>query len=556
MTGPEHSLSGAKVMTIEEKILSLFPAEDSVPEEFRLRSPLIQREYLTDGELRFWDGPVQEVRSPVWLDGRPGLSRKVIGAYPLLTQKEGIEALEAAVCAYHSGKGAWPAMPLGDRVGRVEEFLHVMRSKKKEITRLLMWEIGKSYRDAEKEFDRTADYLGDTIEAAKNLDLTSSKLVCEKGIIGQIRRSPLGIVFCTGPFNFPLYETLTTLFPALIMGNTAIFKPPKLGVLLHQPLLRAFRDIFPPGVVNIVCGDGSQVVTPLLASGKVDVLAFIGSSRVADLLRSLHPRPHRLRSVLGLEAKNPALVLPDADLSLAVGECVRGSLAFNGQRCTALKILFVHSSVVDQFVERFAGMMEKVKFGMPWEKDVVITPLAEPEKTVYLKELVDDAVRLGANIVNTHGGMINRTFFYPALLYPVNSAMRIYREEQFGPLAPVVAFDDIEEPVQYIVESSYGQQMSIFGRDTNAIAEIVDVLVNQVCRVNINSLCQRGPDTFPFAGRKDSGEGTLSVIDALRAFSIRTIIATRDTETNKRLIKKIVSDRKPGFLLSDLIEKT
>jgi len=122
----------------------------------------------------------------------------------------------------------------------------------------------------------------------------------------------------------------------------------------------------------------------------------------------------------------------------------------------------------------------------------------------------------------------------------VTSKMRVYSEEQFGPVIPVLPFDDIEMPIRYIVESNYGQQLSIFGTEPDVIADLIDPLVNQVCRVNINSQCQRGPDTFPFTGRKDSAEGTLSVSDALHVFSIRTLVAAKEIEINKAIITKIV----------------
>ena len=538
-------------MSITEKVRSIFPEEDKIPAEFRLKSPVFQKEYLVNGELCVWNGAMQEVFSPIWLNTPAGLSQKVLGSYPLLTEREALDALEAAVHAYQSGRGLWPTMPVCERIRCVEEFSEKMQEKKDEITHLLMWEISKSYQESEREFDRTVDYVRNTIEVLKDLDRTSSRFVAEQGIIGQIRRAPLGVVLCMGPFNFPLNETFSTLIPALIMGNTVIFKPPKIGVLLHYPLLKIFRDTFPPGVINIVYGDSSEVISPIMLSGKIDVLAFIGSSKVAEILKSQHPKSHRLRSVLGLEAKNTAIVLPDADIDSTVRECVRGSLSFNGQRCTALKILFVHSRVAGTFLERFIDEMEKLKFGMPWEEGVTITPLPEPDKTAYLKGLVEDAQRLDAKIMNAYGGTINKTFFYPALLYPVNSRMRVYHEEQFGPVVPVVPFNDIETPIQYIIESSYGQQVSIFGKDADVIAKLVDVLVNQVCRVNINSMCQRGPDIFPFAGRKDSAKGTLSVKDALRIFSIRTIVAAKDREANKEILTKIVKERKSNFLSSD-----
>ena len=500
----------------------------------------MQREYLINGELRVWDGEMQEIRSPIYVKTASGIVQPVIGSYPLLGEKESMEALEAAISAYDHGRGRWPSMSVRERIACVETFLAEMLSKKEEILTLFMWEIGKSREGALQEFDRTAEYIRNTIDAVKSLDRSSSQCVREQGILGHIRRAPLGVVLCMGPYNYPLNETLSILIPALIMGNTAVIKPPKLGVLLHYPLLSAFRTSFPPGVVNIVYGEGKQIIPPILRTGKVDVLAFIGSSRVAEKLKSMHPKPHRLRSILGLEAKNPGIVLPDADIELAIQACVQGSLAFNGQRCTALKILFVHSKIAGAFLDGFAEQMDRLKCGMPWEEGVVITPLAEPDRTVFLNELVKDAKKHGARIMNRSGGFIRGNFFHPTLLYPVNEDMRIYREEQFGPVVPVVPFDDIEIPVRYIIQSSYGQQASIFGKDTEIMRKLTDILVNQVCRVNINCMCQRGPDVFPFAGRKDSGEGTLSVSDALRVFSIRTMVTTTDVQGNKEILAGIV----------------
>jgi glyceraldehyde-3-phosphate dehydrogenase (NADP+) len=266
-----------------------------------------------------------------------------------------------------------------------------------------------------------------------------------------------------------------------------------------------------------------------------------------------HPKPNRLRSVLALEAKNPAIVLPHADLDLAVKECILGSLSFNGQRCTALKILFVHSSVIKAFLEKFTEEIKKLKRGMPWEDGVMITPLPEPEKPGILKELIEDAEKNGAKVINEGGGTIDHTYFEPAVLYPVSDKMKVYYEEQFGPLVPIVPFENIEQPINYVVESSYGQQVSIFGKDADEMASLIDLLVNQVCRVNINSQCQRGPDVFPFNGRKDSAEGTLSVSDALRAFSIRTLVAAKDVEINKKMITEIVREHKSNFLSTDFI---
>ncbi|PKN11732.1 MAG: NADP-dependent glyceraldehyde-3-phosphate dehydrogenase [Deltaproteobacteria bacterium HGW-Deltaproteobacteria-4] len=531
----------------------IFPHNmEAIPAEYR-QERFEQRHYLINGELRLWNGPFQEVSSPICFSGADGPQQVAIGAFPLLGETESLAALAAAVAAYDHGRGLWPTMTVAERIDRVQRFTLRMRGERETIVRLMMWEIGKTLSDAQKEFDRTVTYIDDTIDALKDLDRISSRFTIVDGILGQIRRAPLGVTLCLGPFNYPLNETFTTLIPALIMGNTVIFKPPRHGVLLFGPLLPAFRDSFPPGVVNAIFGAGRTIIPPLMSSGRVDAFAFIGTSGAADTLQKIHPRPHRLRLVLGLEAKNPAIVLADADLELAVRECVSGALSFNGQRCTALKILFVQRAVAADFVDRLAAAVADLRCNLPWEEGAAITPLPEEGKAGALTALIADAIVRGAVVVNPGGGTVYGTLFTPAVLYPVAAGMRLYTEEQFGPIVPVVPFDDVEEVVHYITESNYGQQVSLFGRDPVELATLIDPLVNQVCRVNINSQCQRGPDVFPFTGRKDSAVATLSVSDALRAFSIRTLVAARDVKENREIIREIVQERHSKFLSTDFI---
>jgi glyceraldehyde-3-phosphate dehydrogenase (NADP+) len=540
-------------MTLIDKIQAVFPRTTEIPAHLLNDIPCIQTGYLVNGEIREWGGPRQEVFSPVRVAGDSGPEPFFIGEYPLLTETQAFQALDAAVAAYDHGRGLWPTMSVAERIDHMERFVFRMIEARDRVVRFLMWEVGKSLRDSEKEFDRTIQYINDTLAALKDLDRISSRFTIEEGIIGQIRRAPLGVVLCMGPFNYPLNETFTTLIPALVMGNTVILKPPKHGALLYAPLLAAFCDVFPKGVINIIYGEGRKMIPPLMATGKISVLGLIGTSKTANALKKQHPHPNRLRCVLGLEAKNPAIVLKGADLDPAVRECVLGCLSFNGQRCTALKILFVETGIADAFLERFVTAVNALTFGMPWQEGVCVTPVAEKGKTDYLRELVSDAVAKGARVVNPAGGTVCGSFFFPAVLYPVRPDMRVYHEEQFGPVIPVLPFDKIDAPIGYMIDSSYGQQVSIFGSDPDQIARLIDPLVNQVCRVNINSQCQRGPDTFPFTGRKDSAEGTLSVSDALRVFSIRTLVAAKQTELNKQIITRIVREHKSKFLATDFI---
>lgn len=540
-------------MTFLDSIHSKFVAEHEIPEAFALQSEIHQKEYLSNGKMETWSGPMHTVLSPICIKTESGLQRKVIGTYPLCTETEAMEALDAAVLAFNNGRGEWPTMSVADRIQCVEKFTFMMLEKKEIVVKLIMWEIGKSYSDSVKEFDRTVEYINATIDALKDVDRQSSRFEIEQDIVAQIRRSPLGVVLCMGPFNYPLNETFTTLIPAIIMGNTILFKPPKHGTLLHYPLLEAFMECFPKGVVNTIYGRGHTIIAPLMQSGKINVLTLIGSSKVANELKKQHPKVNRLRAILGLDAKNAAIVTANANIDLAVKETVLGSLSFNGQRCTAIKIVFVHRSLVDVFLQKLDAEVEKLAIGMPWEKSVNLTPLPEPGKPAYLNECIDDALLHGANVINLNGGTTVESLFFPAIVYPVNEKMKLFREEQFGPVIPVVPFDSIEDPINYLIDSPHGQQVSVFSDDSSEVASLIDPLVNQVSRVNINCQCQRGPDVFPFTGRKDSAEGTLSVVDALRAFSIRSLVATKMTDPNKHMLNEIVSTHSSKFLSTKFI---
>ncbi len=529
----------------------------------KVKIPIEQKESLIDGKLVEFAEDRIDIYSPIYENEKP----IYLGYHPKMNEKQALLALEAASNAFDNGMGLWPTMKVEQRIACIEKFLISMKKVENEIVSLLMLEIAKSKEDSKKEFDRTIKYIEDTIYALKDLDRISSRLVIADNVYAQIRRSPLGIVLCMGPFNYPLNETFTTLIPAIIMGNTVIVKPPKLGVLFFKYLLPIFADCFPKGVVNFIYGDGKEIVTPIISTGKIDVLAFIGTSKVADIIRKQHPTPHRLRCILGLDAKNPAIVLDDADINLTVSEIVSGSLSFNGQRCTALKIIFVQKGISKEFFNLFLNKVKELKIGNPWE-DAFITPIAERTKPsqiynwtydslvkgakAYIEGESVDLSKLGQYLPDSPENTKNQ-IVKPVVLWDVNEKMDIYNIEQFGPLIPIVIFENLDTPLSYIINSNFGQQASIFSKDSEKIAKIIDPLVNQVSRVNINSQCQRGPDIFPFTGRKDSAEGTLSISDALRVFSIRSLVAFKGSEENKQIVDKILDQRLSNFLNTDFI---
>ncbi|MBE0645792.1 MAG: aldehyde dehydrogenase family protein [Bacteroidetes bacterium] len=517
-------------------LYDLIPLVDEIPADSR--PPFVElRQYLCSTILET-EGSPHPVFSPIPVRDGDLVRYPLLGSYPDLGENEAAAVLDAALEAFDSGDGVWPSLALEERAERVRNFIDALRPLRDVIALHIMWEVGKVHSEALNEFDRTLEYALETVDAALALDKRERRDTSLQQVIGRVDLLPIGVVLCVGPYNYPFYETLTNAIPALLMGNSVIIKAPPRGGLLYTHLLPHFAENFPAGTIGLLFGDGERLLTPLMASGYIDVFAFIGSSAVADSLIALHPQPHRLHKVLGLEAKNAAIVFPDAPMDITIEECVKGALAFNGQRCAAIKMILVHEDIAVPLLDRMVAELEKIEPGMPWH-DVRCTPLSSPEHATWLAELLDDAVCSGATVRNSDGGECVYTMMRPALLTGVTADMRIFEEEQFGPIIPVLTFREEHEALSYLKYSRFGQQCSVFGTSPEQLTRIVTSAARYVGRVNINGKCQRGPDHFPFTGKRDSAFGTVSIEEALRRFCISTVIATPEYPENTELWTKL-----------------
>jgi glyceraldehyde-3-phosphate dehydrogenase (NADP+) len=472
------------------------------------------------------------------------LAPTMLGREPLLGPREVDLAIEAAERAYRGGEGEWPSLHVEARMAATLDFASAVEKRAEDVARLLMWEIGKPAKSARDEVSRSVEYIRETVKELAALRAADLEVL--RGLAGGVphvartHRRPIGVVLAVAPFNYPVNEFLTTIVPALLMGNVVLAKTPRFGVLANTVLFDAFREAFPRGVVSVLPGEGRAILPALMGATRTDVagnptgvvqaLAFIGSEGAANAILRAHPAPITLHKVLGLGAKNAAIVLPDADLSRAVPAIVKGALGFNGQRCTAEKIVFVHRSLFDRFVEDLAARVAALPLGMPWTPGVGVTPLPEEHKLDAMRALLDDATAQGATIRNEGGGRGALSLMRPAVVAEVKPGMRLHHEEQFGPIVPVAAFDDVEEVLEWLRRSPYGQQAAVWGSAEGSRA-LVRRLTRFVARVNVNDVCQRGPDSFGFSAADKSGFGTLSLREALLAFSRPVLVQATDTET-------------------------
>jgi glyceraldehyde-3-phosphate dehydrogenase (NADP+) len=206
----------------------------------------------------------------------------------------------------------------------------------------------------------------------------------------------------------------------------------------------------------------------------------------------------------------------------------------------------VHPKISKQFLAKFVTAVSALKVGLPWEEGMSITPLPEGMKKVeYLQGLIADATQRGAKVLNPAGGTvdINNSLMVPAVLFPVSKESRVYKEEQFGPVVPIVEFSSFSEISDYFKSTAYGQQAALFTRDSNQAATLVDLLSTAVGRVNINTQCGRSPDTLPFSGRRSSALGTMSVSESIRAFSVPTVVAGKSSAGFSRSLLDDIQSR-------------
>jgi glyceraldehyde-3-phosphate dehydrogenase (NADP+) len=534
----------------DPSLAQLYPTASEVPEAARVRPSDHPPCMLIDGKLRVAEG--DDLRLPVYsrVAVREGiaLTPVLLGYEPKVGTPEANEAIDASNRALAGGNGEWPTASLEVRCAAIDKFASRLGAETETIARLLMWEIGKPLASARAEVTRSIEYIKDTLAEVKTL----GQAAIYTGTAGKTTHNakdlmrPLGQVLCVAPFNYPINEFLTTIIPALLAGNVVIAKTPRFGTLANQHLMAAFAECFPAGVVSLLPGDG-RVVLPAVIShkqndvfgnpkGTIDVLAFIGSEGAANAILGRHPTPSFVHKILGLGAKNAAVVLPGANPDDVATKLAKGSLGFNGQRCTAEKIIFAPAGAEgDAFVAALAARVGKLKLGMPWDPEAAITPLPEPTKLEVMWAMLEDATSRGAKIVNDKGGTGFYSIMRPAVVDRVAIGMRLYHEEQFGPLVPIVRYNTTAEVIDWHIRSPYGQQAGVHGPESTQRTELIRALASFVARINIDDVCQRGPDTFGFTAADKSGFGTLSIREALRSFSRSVIVQSPDRGAVERV---------------------
>jgi len=259
----------------------------------------------------------------------------------------------------------------------------------------------------------------------------------------------------------------------------------------------------PAGLVNIVTGRGSVIGDYLTAHPGINMITFTGGTGTGQ---HLSRQSAMIPLVLELGGKDPALVLEDANLSLAADHIISGAFSYSGQRCTAIKRVFVLDHQADALIEELKTRIAKLTVGSP-EQESVVVPLIDTKSADFVEGLITDATDKGATLVT--GGGRTANLIEPTLLDNVTRDMRVAWEEPFGPVLPIIRVNSVDEMIAYSNESEYGLQASVFTENIDAAFAVADAL--ETGSVQINGRTERGPDHFPFIGVKSSGLGVQGV---------------------------------------------
>ena len=414
---------------------------------------------------------------------------------------------------------AWEATPLNQRVKLMHLAADWVRHFEDFLTSLLVKEIGKTTAEAKSEIVRTADiidYFADEAQSIRGYSLDSDNFPgYDKGRLAMVERVAHGVLLAIAPFNYPVNLAASKIAPALLMGNTVLFKPPTQGGISGLHLARIFEKAgLPPHIFACVTGAGAEIGDYLVSHKDIDAVAFTGSSDTGVAIAGKAPMKPLIFECGG---NNPAIIFPDADINLAAREIVKGGFSYAGQRCTAIKYVLGTKSVLDALIPLVVTQMgEMIKVGDPRSPETkLVGPVVTPSYAEKIQQWIDESVSQGAKVIA--GGKHDKAYVEATLLTNVTSAMPVIVNEVFGPVVSFITVQSMGEAAGIVNATRFGLQASVFTKDEGTGLVFAKSL--NVGTVQINGSPQRGPDHFPFLGVKHSGVGVQGVRYSLEAMS-------------------------------------
>jgi len=472
-----------------------------------------------------------------WVDARSGATFETVDPYTArawaTVPRAGPEDVDAAVAAARAAfdDGPWPRMPARERARLLRRLADLVAERALDIAAVEVTDNGKLLREMEQQLRGLPDYLHYWAGAADKIGGETIPGPSEDWLI-YTRREPVGVVAAITPWNSPVLLLTWKLGPALAAGCTVVAKPAEQAPASTLEFAKLFEEAgFPPGVFNVLTGFGPDAGAPLAEHPGVDKVAFTGSTATGTAVMRA-AAGHLARVSLELGGKSPQVVFADADLEAAANGVVAGVFAATGQTCMAGSRLLVERSVHDELLERVSARAAAVRLGDPMEAETEMGPVAFEDHLANVQGRIATAEAEGARLV-TGGRRPERDGFFiePTVFADVRAEMSIAREEVFGPVLAVQAFDGAEEAVRMANDSPYGLAAGIWTADVRRAHKVAHAI--RAGTVWINAYRSVGP-MAPFGGFKASGLGRENGLEALHEYTEHKTVwvelggATRD----------------------------
>lgn len=419
-----------------------------------------------------------------------------------------------------AAKAAWAGLDPSQRNQLLIDIADDIDAHAEALARLLSRESGKPLNGPNARFEVGACSLW--LRATAELELLPEQVFQDGEREAYLHYEPLGVVSVIGPWNWPMMIAIWQIAPALKMGNTVVVKPSTNTPLSVAALIGLLNRHLPTGVLSCVIG-GREVGGRLVSDRRVAKVMFTGSTPTGQKIVE-QSADNLARLTLELGGNDPAIVLPDVDPAAIAEDLFWGAFVNTGQTCAAIKRLYVHADVHDEVVERLAALARTMPMGNGLDEQNVLGPLQNQQQFDIVKELVDDAIAAGGEVVA--GGQaatdLGPLFFQPTLITGLNDGVRLVDEEQFGPALPIIRYTDVDQAVASANGLNQGLAASIWSADVDWAKQTASRI--EAGTVWINQHAQPNP-LVPFGGVKGSGYGVEFGLEGLKAVSRPQIVS-------------------------------
>ena len=417
------------------------------------------------------------------------------------------EDVKNAVDAAQDSLDAWSSKPAPQRAKILFRAARMLEERKEELSRLMTMEMGKVLKEARGDVQEAIDMAYYAAGEGRRLTGETTPSELPDKFCMTIRR-PIGVVGLITPWNFPIAIPAWKIMPALVAGNTLVFKPASDTPILSIELVKILKEAgLPKGVLNLVTDEGKTVGSEIVHNRKIRAVSFTGSLENGKWILGEASRDMKKVS-LELGGKNPIIVMDDADLDLAIDGIVWGAFGTTGQRCTAASRVIVHENILPDLLERLIGRTRKLKVGNGLDENIDMGPVINESQLRKIAKYVDIGKKEGAKLIL--GGNIIKPlpgyFFEPTIFTDVSPDMRIAQEEIFGPVVSLIRAQDIDEAINIANSVEYGLSSSIYSGNIRNAFKAIEKIEAGITYINASTI---GAEIhLPFGGIKSTGNGT------------------------------------------------